>query len=128
MLPALLTQICTKFTKINTVVGQSLIEFLFVINDNIEEMTTTGGTHGGPGIVDLVKVEIPFGRFKEIYEKLESGNQCYSEAEDFITDVNLTLSHELTHILQNLFPSDSYERSIKLELFENDEYANEIAL
>ena len=113
--------------KFHHTVKNTNIDFVFVINENSEEISSTGGTYGAPGIVKEIKIEIPFRRFEEIYRKLENGVQCYSDAEDLIADINMTLAHELTHSIQNLSFSGISEDRIELETFKNNKFTSEIA-
>ena len=103
------------------------VNFIFLVKDSVKEIITTGGTHGDNGVTDMVKIELPLGRFEEIYKKLEGGYQCYSDAEDFITDISMTLAHELTHSVQNITSTNFTNDILKLKQFETHEYAKEIA-
>ena len=102
------------------------VNFVFVINDNAEELTTTGGTNGKKGTVKWIKVEVPYGRFLKIYEKLKNGKECYSDAEDFIADTNMTIAHELTHSVQHLRGTGVTSDVLSLDDFKTNKDTEEI--
>lgn len=113
--------------EFNYPIKDALVKFKFVVDFYEDQITTTGGTLGGRGVVKQIVVELPLARFLEIYKKMKEGQECYSDAEDFITDVNLNLAHELTHSLQNLSYRGEIKRGREFKTFKANEHTKEIS-